>query len=74
MAVLFLVTALLLVLLHRLGVFRPLLEHRTREAFDEAVLRLGEDLEWEERMARMDRHLPATHKRPSLQFKTGRST
>ena len=74
MAILFLVAALLLVLLHRLGVFQPLLERRAQDAFDENVLRLGEDLEWDERMTRMDRRLPATHKQPSLQFKTGGSS
>lgn len=71
MAFLFLIAALCLVLLHRLGVFHPLLERRTQEMFDDTVLRLGEDLEWEERMTRLDRRLPARHKQPSLQFKTG---
>ncbi len=66
------IAALAGVLMHRLGAFRRLEQHRDDEAFEQNVLELGEDVAWDDHMQRMDRRLPAIHKMPSIEFKTGR--
>lgn len=70
---LLLILALVAVLMNRLGAFRRLYQRRDEEAFEDAVLQLGEDVAWKDHMQRMDRRLPAVHKMPSVSFKTGRS-
>ena len=61
------------VLMHRLGAFRQLKEHRIEEEFEETVLELGEEVAWKDHMQRMDRRLPAIHKMPTIEFKMGRN-
>lgn len=47
--------ALGILLAHRLGAFAPWEAHRAALAFDDRVLALAEDVEWEERMQRAHR-------------------
>lgn len=69
---LLIILALAGVLMNRLGAFRRHQERRIEEDFEETVLELGEDVAWKDHMQRMDRRLPAIHKMPSVEFKTGR--
>ncbi len=66
------ILALAGVLMNRMGAFRRIQERRIEEEFEETVLELGEDVAWKDHMQRMDRHLPAIHKMPSIEFKMGR--
>ena len=70
--ILLIILALAGVLMHRLGAFRRLEQRRDEEAFEESVLELGEDVAWNDHVQRMERRLPAIHKMPSIEFKTGR--
>jgi len=69
---LLLALALVFVLLNRLGAFRRIRKRQEDEDFESTVLQLGEEHAWKEHIQRMDRRLPAIHKLPSIEFKTGR--
>jgi hypothetical protein len=70
---LLLAAALLALLARRLGLLPSPSERSDRRAFEEMLLQMGEDVQWEEHMALVARQRPAVHRMPHLSFRVGRT-
>ena len=63
------VISLYALLLYRLGMFAPLKAYYDALSFDEQVLQIAEDVEWEERMQIARQRKPVHFQMPRIHFR-----